>query len=260
MPTALITGASSGIGLELARLFAADKYNLVLVARRADKLEHLSQELTRQFGIKSTIFASDLSVPDASQDLFDKVIEADISIDVLVNNAGLGGSGEFASMPSERISQMIQVNMVALTQLTRLFLPSMIERGAGAILNVGSIAGYLPGPFMGVYYATKAYVLSFSHALSVELDRTGVWVTCVCPGATDTEFQEVAGVANAPLFKLRQPMTAAEVAKIGYEDFQKKNTVSITGTRNKLMTTLTRLVPLKSAAKLSARFNRKGHK
>ena len=256
MPTALITGASSGIGLELARLFAADKYNLVLVARRAEKLEELSQELSRQFAIKTTTASVDLSMPNASQELFDRVGAAGIVVDVLVNNAGLGASGAFARMPQERISAVMQVNMVALTHLTRLFLPGMIERKSGGILNVGSIAGYLPGPYMAVYYATKAYVLSYSHALSVELENSGVQVTCICPGATYTEFQEVAGVADAPLFRKQQPMTAAQVAQLGYLDFKNKQTVSITGTRNKIMTVLTRLVPLRSAAKLSARLNR----
>lgn len=256
MPTCLITGASSGIGLELALLFAADQYDLVLVARREDKLRQLSERISKDFRVKVTTLSLDLSLPGAARTLFDKVTELEIRADVLVNNAGLGASGNFATMDSERILQILQVNMVALTELSRLFLPSMIQRRGGGIMNVGSIAGFLPGPYMSVYYATKAYVLSLTHALAVELKGTGVLVTCVCPGATDTEFQGVAGVDEAPLFKMQTPMTAAEVAQIGYSDFKQKRTISITGGRNKIMTVLARLAPMDACARLSARFNR----
>ena len=199
--TALITGASGGIGYELAKLFARDHHNLVLVARSSAKLAHFAGELERQFGISAKPIALDLVAAPAPQFLFDQLGREGISIDILVNNAGYGVLGEFAGVPLEESLGQIQLNVTALTQLTRLFLGSMLERHSGRILNVASTAGFQPGPRMAVYYATKAYVISFSEALANELSGTGVTVTCFCPGATDTGFQGRAGTENTMLFR-----------------------------------------------------------
>ena len=179
--TALITGASSGIGCELARLFAADKSDLVLVARRQEKLDQLATELRRDYGVSVRVFAKDLADPQSPQAIFDALAAEGVAVDVLVNNAGFGAAGPVADLPLEKQLDMIQVNVAALTQLTRLFLPGMIQRRSGGILNVGSTAGFQPGPYMAVYYATKAYVLSFTEALGEEVVGTGVRVACLAP-------------------------------------------------------------------------------
>ena len=191
--TALITSASGGIGYELAKLFANDHYNLVLVARNASKLAQVADELQRQFGISAKSIPLDLTAPTAPQFLFDQLQREDIAVDILVNNAGYGVFGEFAKIPLEDTLGQIQLNVTALTHLTKLFLGSMIERRSGKIMNVASVAGFQPGPLMAVYYATKAYVISFSEALANELADKGVTVTCLCPGATETAFAGRAG-------------------------------------------------------------------
>src|SRR5947209_5684123 len=187
--TALITGASSGIGRELANLFARDHYDLVLVARNSSRLAQAADELQRQFGITAKSFPLDLTAGSAPQFLFEQLAREGVTIDVLVNNAGYGRLGAFAEVSAEDSLGQIQLNITALTQLTKLFLGPMLERKSGKILNVASTAGFQPGPLMAVYYATKGYVISFSEALANELHGSGVTVTCLCPGATDTEFQ-----------------------------------------------------------------------
>ena len=200
--TVLITGASGGIGYELAKLFARDHHNLVLVARSADKLAQVAHEL-QALGVTVKTIALDLAAPPAPKFLFDQLQREGIAIDILINNAGFGAFGDFAQMAEAEIHGQIHLNITALTQLTRLFLPPMVARHNGRIMNVASTAGFQPGPLLAVYYATKAYVISFSEAIANELRNTGVTVTCFCPGATHTGFAARAGVEKSRLFKHR---------------------------------------------------------
>ncbi len=206
--TALITGASGGIGYELAKLFARDHYNQVLVARSSDKLNRVAADLQSEFGVSVKTVALDLAAAAAPKFLFDQLQHERIAVDILVNNAGFGTFGEFATIPEEEILGQIHLNITALTHLTRLSLPAMLERRSGKIMNVASTAAFQPGPMMAVYYATKAYVLSFSEALANELSGSGVVVSCFCPGATDTDFQKRANMEDSRLFKKMRPMTA----------------------------------------------------
>jgi uncharacterized protein len=240
--TALVTGASNGIGYELSKLFAADGYNLVLVARGASKMEALAQELRNQHGVSVTVLAKDLSVAGAANDVFQAVATQKIQIDVLANNAGFGISEVFAKTKFEDVQQMLQVNIVSLTILTHLFLPGMVQRGSGRILNVGSTGSFSPVANMAVYGATKAYVLSFSEALSEELRGTGVSVTALCPGVTITGFQERAGLGETALHRLSQ-MTAKDVAQIGYRAMQHGKAVVVPGFINRLMVESIRFTP-----------------
>jgi short-subunit dehydrogenase len=190
--TVLITGASSGIGLELAKCFAAGKSDLILVARNTAAMETLAAGLRREHKIEIHVITADLSRPESPQQIFDELKGRGTNVDVLVNNAGFGLLGGFAELPLDRQLEIIQVNVAALVALTGLFLPGMLQRKRGGILNVGSVAGFLPGPNMAVYYASKAFVLSFSEALHEELRGTGVGVTNLCPGPTGTNFSDVA--------------------------------------------------------------------
>jgi uncharacterized protein len=252
--SALITGASSGIGLELARLFARDHHDVALVARRADKLERLAAELERAHGVRVTVIPADLADDAASEEIFRALAARDIEVDVLVNNAGFGLVGPFLATDLATELRMIRVNVTALTQLTKLFLPGMVARGGGRILNVASTAGFQPGPFMAVYYATKAYVISFSEALAEELRGTGVTVTCVCPGPTPTGFQEVAGMRNLRFLKLPFVTDAASVARAGYDGVLKGKRIVIPGLMNKLMPLTVRLAPRSMVTRVVRRF------
>src|ERR1700675_4553377 len=216
-PTALITGGSGGIGFEIAKVLARDGFDIVLVARKRDTLEAAAGQLQGKFEGRVQVFAADLRLPDAPQAIFDFLHNENIPIEVLVNNAGFGLGGEFADTKLERELEMIQVNIAALTHLTKLFLPPMIKRKSGRVLNVASTAAFQPGPLMAVYYATKAYVLSFSEALAEELRNSGVTVTALCPGPTITEFQEKAGLEMTRLFRSPLVMDAPTVARAGYE-------------------------------------------
>jgi len=240
--TVLITGASSGIGLELAKLFAADKSDLVLVARNQGALEKLSEELRRDHCVDVLVASNDLADAAAPQAIFDSLTAKGIRVDVVVNNAGFGSLGAFADLPTQRQLDMIQVNVTALTHLTGLFLPGMKERGRGGILNVGSTAGFQPGPNMAVYYATKAYVLSFSEALAEELAGTKIKVTCFAPGPTATGFAAVAHTEDIPLFRLGVK-DAKSVASIGYRGFRRGKVIVIPGFRNKFGAFAVRLGP-----------------
>ena len=208
VPAALITGASGGIGYELAKLFAKDHHSLVLVARNGPRLKQVGDELQRQFGITVRTIALDLAAPTAPQALFEELRREGVDVDILVNNAGYGKFGEFAEVAIEESAGQVQLNIAALTSLTRLFLAPMLERGSGKIMNVASTAGFQPGPLMAVYYATKAYEISFSEALANELADKGITVTCLCPGATETGFAGGAGDDQARLFKQLRPMEA----------------------------------------------------
>src|SRR5881398_2071290 len=199
--TALITGASGGIGYELAKLFARDKYNLILVSRSKQKLQQRAEELRKLGSPFVTVHWFDLAELDAPDKLFQRTERGNIQVDILVNNAGYGVRGAFAKTNLDDKLEMMQLNMVALTHLTKLYLPQMISRGQGRIMQVASTAAFQPGPFMAVYYATKAYVLSFSEALYEELRGTGVTVTALCPGATATGFFDRADMTSTKLFK-----------------------------------------------------------
>ncbi len=253
--TALITGASAGLGLEYARLFARDGHDLVLIARRKEKLEELGAELAKAHGIKATVIAADLTKHDAPQKIFDEVAAAGIAVDFLVNNAGFGSSGPFVTSDLGRELDMIDVNVRALLTLARLFLPAMVERKRGRILNIASTAGFLAGPFMATYYATKAFVVSFTEALAYELRGTGVTATASCPGATATEFAAVSGTDKSSLFK-SGVADAASVALHGYRAMLAGKTVAVPGFMNKLNIQMLRLSPRKMGHGIAAKLNR----
>src|SRR5580658_3182996 len=240
--TALITGASFGIGLELARIFAREGYHLVLVARSADKLRQLASELEKAHSTRSLILATDLTQPGASAYVLDQTTRANIQVDVLVNNAGFGQYGLFAENDLEQCLGQIQLNVTTLTHLTRLYLPAMIERNSGRVLNVASTAAFQPGPLMAVYFATKAYVLHFSEALGNELNGTGVAVTCLCPGATATEFHKRANATDMRLLGFGS-MDARTVAEDGYRALMAGKPVVISGLKNWLLAQSVRFSP-----------------
>ena len=243
--TALVTGASGGIGEELAKLIAAGGRNVVLLARSADKLRSLAEELQRRHGISATPIATDLSRPDAADTILDTMAERSAAIDILVNNAGYAMFGPFAEADAEEQIRMLNVNVIALTALTRRLLPGMLERRRGRVLNVGSTAGFQPGPLMAVYYASKAYVLSLSEALADETAGSGVTVTCLCPGPTHTGFQSRARMGNARLLRMSAVMSAAEVARAGYDGMMAGRTLVIPGLLNKAVVQIGRFSPRK---------------
>jgi short-subunit dehydrogenase len=254
METVLITGASSGIGLELTKIFAAEDCRLILVARNQNALEKLAEELRQGNKIEVVVLPADLSLPETPKKIFQELHSKKIHVDVLVNNAGFGAIGAFSALAAERQIEMIQVNVTALTELTRLFLPEMIQRRGGGILNVSSVAGFVPGPGMAVYYATKAFVLSFSEALAAELEGTGVNVTALCPGPTPTNFGNVAGSKNVRL--MRAPGTSAEkVARDGHAAFRRGRAIEVPGLQNKFVVFLARLLPRILIRKTVRKFN-----
>jgi len=242
-PTALITGASGGIGRDLARLFAAGGHHLLLVARSADALDQLGAELARAYGIRATTVPADLTDPDAPAAVHRAVRDLGAEVDVLVNNAGNGLYGRFAEADIDTELRMIQLNVTAVTHLTKLFLPAMLARRSGRILNVASTAAFQPGPLMAVYYATKAYVLSFSEALAEELAGSGVTVTTLAPGATRTGFQAQAKMDEARLFRRPTVMTSEAVARAGYEGLMRGERIVIPGLVNKALVQALRLAP-----------------
>jgi len=223
--TALVTGASAGIGEELAWVHAERGGDLVLVARRADRLDALAAAIRDEHGVAVEVIAMDLAKSTAPKRLATRLEELGLEIDVLINNAGLGAHGEFHESPWSRQQQMLQLNIVALTELTHLLVQGMVERGRGRILNVGSTAGFLPGPLQAVYYASKAYVNSFSQAIANELQGTGVTVTALCPGPVATEFQEVADLGGIRGFDFAAD--ARSVAECGYKAMEKGTLVAV---------------------------------
>src|ERR1043165_4656728 len=238
--TALITGASSGIGLDLARLFAKDGRAVVLVARSGGKLRELAAELERDCGVKAHVIALDLAQPHAAQALVQRL---PVAIDVLVNNAGFGVTGAFVETDLAKELEMIQVNIVALTEPTKLLLPPMVARRRGRVLNVASTAAFQPGPLMAVYYATKAYVLSFSEAIADELRDSGVTVTALCPGPLEPAFAAGADMTTTRLSNVAKPMSSADVARAGYAAMKRGRRVVIPGVKNKLLTQSIRVSP-----------------
>jgi uncharacterized protein len=249
--TALVTGASSGIGAELARLCAADGYDLILVARRADRLRDLAASLEAQHGVRVRSVPADLSDPDAPQAVFDDAGP----VDMLINNAGIGVRGPFAELEWSAQAALMQVNMSAPVHLTRLFLPEMLRRGSGRVLNVASTAAFVPGPFMALYYASKAFLVSFSHAVANEVRGSGVTVTVLCPGVTRTEFFAAAGIEDVTLLRDGNVMSAADVAREGYQGMMAGKPEVIAGARNRLSMLGARLVSRTKLADIARALN-----
>jgi uncharacterized protein len=242
-PLALVTGASGGIGAALARELARHGHDLVLAARGVAAMEALAAEL-HEGGAGATMIAADLAQPGAAARLVDEIARRGLHIDVLINNAGLGAFGRFHRSDPVRISEILQVNIVALTELTRLLLPGMIARGHGKLMLVASVAGFQPGPHMAAYFASKAYVLSLGEALAYELRRTGVSVTVLCPGATATNFFATAGNDISFMGRyLRRMMPAEEVARLGYRGLAAGRRVVVTGAANWLVAQAGRFMP-----------------
>lgn len=250
--TVLVTGASSGIGHELAKCFARDGYNLVLVARSRDELKKIAAQLTSEYGISIKVIVKDLSLPVSPQEIFDEVQADGITINILVNNAGFGTYGSFSKTSIMDELEMMQVNMVSPTHLTKLFLPGMITRRHGRILNVASMAAFQPGPLLAVYCASKSYVLSLSEALAEELSGTGVTVTALCPGPVETGFARRAKTEKTRAMMrglLNKVWEAKDVAAIGYDGLMKGKTVVIPGKRYIVSAFIVRCVPRKLARK-----------
>ncbi len=238
-PVALITGASAGIGRELARVLAVD-HDLILTARREAELRALAEELN---DAKCLVVPADLADPAGPKKLFEATAAAGWPVDVLVNNAGFGDIGPFADADPAKLQRMIQVNVTAFTELLERVLPGMKSRGRGRILNVGSVAGFQPGPMMAVYYASKAYVNSLSQALACELEGTGITVTCLCPGPTDSEFGAVAGFQPSKDFSVGMRMTSRQVAEAGVKALRRGTVLVTPGWRNRLLIFLQRFAP-----------------
>ncbi|HEX5504886.1 MAG TPA: SDR family oxidoreductase [Thermomicrobiales bacterium] len=239
--TALVTGASGGIGYELARLCAADGYDLVLVARDAAALARAAGGLTAGRGIAARVVAADLARPEAPGELAEAL--AGREVDILVNNAGVGAYGPFAASDLATQLALLRLNVVALTELTRRFLPGMLARRSGKILNVASTAAFLPGPLMATYYASKAFVLSFSEALAEETRGTGVTVTALCPGPTHTNFHRQAAMSDSRMLRYRLAMDAGAVARAGYRGMRRGRRVVVPGRANWLMAQAVRVAP-----------------
>jgi uncharacterized protein len=256
-PLALVTGASAGIGQALARVLAREGHDLVLVARREAELVSLGERLTSAYGVTARAVAADLAQPDAARSIVAALDGA--GVDVLVNNAGFGGVGAFAERSRDDDLRMVAVNVTALTDLTKLLLPPMVARGRGRVLNVASTAAFQPGPFMAVYYATKAYVLSLSQALAEETAGTGVTVTCLCPGVTSTEFHGVAGTDAQPLTRGPLTMSAEAVAEAGYSAMMAGKLVAIPGLHNRIGAEATRVAPRRVLLKVVRRLHPGDH-
>jgi uncharacterized protein len=248
--TVLITGASSGIGYQLALIFARQNHNLVLIDKNGEKLIEIANVFPQKYGIFVKPIIKDLSLVTSPEEIFLEVQKASISVNVLVNNAGFGTHGLFSETNLSDELQMMQLNMISLTHLTKLFLKDMLKQGEGKVLNVASTAAFQPGPLMAVYFATKAYVLSFSEAIANELDGTGVSVTVLCPGPTESAFHERTGMADSKLVKNQKMMDAETVAQIGYDGLMKTKTVVIPGIKNKILAKIVRLAPRKQVIKI----------
>ena len=269
METVLITGASSGIGYELAKIYAKNGHNLVVVARNKDKLEILKKEIFEEISknIKITVIENDLSLENAAKGLYNQVKSEKLKINVLVNNAGVGIYGKFSEFDEETMKRndaMINLNIKAVVELTRLFLNDMLKDGNGGILNVSSIAAFMPGPLMSTYYASKAFVQSFTEAVREEVrnDVRGknIRISALCPGPTDTGFEKSSNLEESSLFERLKVMTAKKVAEIGYKDFQKGKAVIIPGIFNRIAVFGTRFLSrkfvVKTAGKLQERKNK----
>ena len=254
MPAALITGASTGIGKEYAYLCAEAGYDVVLVARSEHKLQALAADIHDKTGRQAYVFARDLSKPMGPTELFNDIVCTKITVEVVINNAGFGLMGKFWQLDATEQMEMVQLNVNALTMLSRLFLPEMIAQRRGMILNVASTAAFQPGPLMAIYFATKSYVVSLSEALHNEARDFGVTVTCLCPGPTATEFDKRAKMSSSKLFKKGNNMDARTVAKIGWDAMKAGKPLVIPGRKNAAMAVLVRLIPISLAANLARKF------
>jgi hypothetical protein len=254
--TALITGASAGLGEQFAQCFARDGHDVILVARTAARLEALASRLEQEHQVKAHVLAADLARPEEPQRIFDEVRSRKLEVEFLVNNAGFGSTGPFLEQELAREAEMVEVNCTALLRLTHLFARPMRERGSGRILNVASTAGFQPGPYMATYYATKAFVVSFSEALAHELKGTGVTVTCHCPGATHTEFATRAGNEKTRLFQRPGVAKAPDVAADAYAAMMKGRVLAIHGVLNWLGAASVRLAPRSMVRSIAANLNR----
>jgi len=241
-PSTLITGASSGIGAALAWCAAGAGHDLILTARRSDLPAALAEALTARHGGRVLTIGADLSHPDGADQVVNEILASGWRVDQLINNAGLGASGPLSEIPPARLTELLQVNLLSLTTLTRLLLPSMLSRGHGGILNVASLAAFQPGPLMAAYYASKAYVLSLSEALHEETRGTGVRISCLCPGATSTGFAREAQLEDSRLFR-RGTATAESVARAGWRGFQRGQRVILPGWKSKLTALLSHWTP-----------------
>jgi short-subunit dehydrogenase len=251
--TALVTGASGGIGLDLAECFAKDGYDLVLTARSEATLKQEAERLAREHGVGAVPIASDLGVHGSGRRLADEIAARGLGVDVLVNNAGYGSAGAFAGSDAATQLGMIDLNVRALVELTHAFWPQMLARRRGGVLNVASTAAFQPGPLMAVYYASKAFVLSFSEALWREAQGSGVHVSCLCPGPTASKFRERAGTGNTRLATLGTPVPSMSVAQAGYAAFQANQRVLITGVRNRVLARMVPYLPRRAVLDLAHR-------
>lgn len=255
--TALITGASGGIGLELAKIHASTKGDLILVARSTNKLLKIKSELETTYGISVTVIPKDLSIPDAPQEVYDRLQELGIEVEYLINNAGIGDYGNYHETSWFKEEAMINLNILALTQFTKLFGSDMVARKSGKIMNLSSIAAFQPGPLMTVYYATKHYVQAYSEALYEEWKDYGVTVTALCPGATLSGFQEAAEAEGVRLFDGKKLPGAQEVAEFGYEAMMRGEMTAIHGMLNSVVASSVRFVPKKLTLKMMKKLQKK---
>lgn len=244
--TALITGASGGIGYEFAKIAASQNFNLVLVARSKEKLEMLRKELKEKYNVQVWIFVHDLSNPDTMPELVDEIDDLGLEINILINNAGIGDYGKYLETSAGKELQMINLNVYALTYLTKVFYRRMVHAGKGRIMNLSSTAGFMPGPYMAVYYATKAYVQSLTEALAAEAKGTGVTLTALCPGPTESNFFANAKVQDYAAIKMLMSLQKADVvARFGFKAMMKGKTIAIHGIRNRATILMVNFIPRK---------------
>jgi uncharacterized protein len=251
---ALITGASSGIGLHLAREFASHGHPLVLVAPVEEELQKIAAEITAKYSTKVRVLSGDLEQPALPQEIFENLQREGVHVDILVNNAGFGFRGKWWELPIEQDMATIRLNIEAVLRLTKLFLPPMVQLGRGRLLNTASVAGFEPGPMLAVYHASKAFVLSWSEALAVELEDTAVSVTALCPGPTDTDFFPKAGMLGTRAFQGQNLMAPQDVAKAGYEAMMKGELFVVPGVANKALVAARRFLSETAQAKLNEKF------
>jgi len=256
--TALITGSSNGIGYKLAKIHAENGGNMVLVARTKTKLKALKKELEEKHKVHVYTIAKDLSLTGVASEIFDELKQQNIQVDYLVNNAGIGDIGLFADSDWNKQVKMINLNITALTHLTKLFLPEMMKRGNGKIMNVASTASFQPGPTMSVYFATKAYVLSFSEAVNNEVRDKGITVTALCPGSTESGFHAVA-LGDTRKLRIRKLPSSRKLAEYGYKSMMKGKTVAIPGLKNALMVTCVRFLPRSLVVRAARMIEEKKH-
>jgi len=253
--TALVTGASSGIGLHLAHEFARHGHSLVIVAPVQSELESAAEEFRREHGVEVRVIAKDLEQENSAQEIFDELQAAGVEVDILVNNAGHGFHGKWWELSLEKDLSMIRLNIETVMRMTKLFLPPMLQRNRGRVLNTASVAGFMPGPMLATYYATKAFVLSWSEALATELDDTPITVTALCPGVTDTDFFEKGDAENIKARQSSNVMSPQDVAKEGYKALMDEELFVIPGAANKAMVATRRILPVTTQAKMNEKMN-----